>query len=125
MSCNRLTYNGRWVPGRQKMALVPTTCDAAWRGAVRSRRAAPAEGSVAHTGEPRSIYTALTAGQPLTELGAVVESATWLGESARYSLPCAFLAQWFLKHYSSEDESRARRLECVTRAGDLLYVPRG
>ena len=35
------------------------------------------------------------------------------------------LVEWFVKHYHEDHESKSKRLECVTRAGELMYVPRG
>uniref|UniRef100_A0A7S4K5J7 JmjC domain-containing protein n=1 Tax=Guillardia theta TaxID=55529 RepID=A0A7S4K5J7_GUITH len=35
------------------------------------------------------------------------------------------LLQWFVKYYHEEDDSSNKRLECVTKAGELMYVPRG
>jgi hypothetical protein len=35
------------------------------------------------------------------------------------------LLQWFVRHYHEDHESKCKRLECVTQAGELMYVPRG
>lgn len=47
------------------------------------------------------------------------------GPDGAYQQAEVSLIQWMLAHYDSEDEANSKRLECITKAGELMYVPRG